>query len=119
MSKKILLIDDDAVGANLLSQLLQYMGYNVFPLERVDRIFTEITKCQPDLILLYDTLSTINSGVVERCIHAVESSSRIPVIKFSESDYVSFSSLLTNQENAKNIFGLNAFIQKIEHSFAA
>ncbi|QJD94508.1 response regulator [Mucilaginibacter robiniae] len=119
MKKRILLIDDDVIGANLLSQLLNYMGYEVCSLPRIERVFYEIPKCKPDLILLHDILSTISSNVIERSINAIDGSSHIPVVKFSESDYSGFTSLLASQENVKHITSLDTFIQKIEHQLVA
>jgi PleD family two-component response regulator len=119
MPRKILLIDNDAVKLNLLSQLLSCKGYDVSTLQRTDRIFFEIAKSQPDVILLSEMLTDVNSHTVERSIQAVDSSRQIPLIKLSQKDYSGFTALMTNHEGTPGFNGLDNLIHRIELQWVA
>jgi PleD family two-component response regulator len=83
MSKRILIIDEDIVELNRLSQILGCQGYDVCPLSRSYKVFTEITRCQPDLILLDSKNTEMNSYTVSRALKAIDAAKDIPLMLIS------------------------------------
>lgn len=116
MRKKILLVEEDVIELNMLSHLLTCKGYEVCALSRSDKLFYEIPKCDPDLILLDDGLKMIDSGVLSRALRALEEINRIPVMVISGKTYIS-SEFVTGDE--KVIYGIDILAKEIEYQLAA
>lgn len=87
MSKRIMIIDEDLMELNRLSELLGCQGYDVCPLHRSYKVFTEISRCRPDLILLDSMLSEMDSMLVSRAIQAIDTVKDIPLMLISGKDY--------------------------------
>ncbi|UEG52231.1 hypothetical protein LLH06_14785 [Mucilaginibacter daejeonensis] len=80
MKKKIMIIEEDVIELNRLSLLLGFRGYEVCPLHRSYKVFTEITRCEPDIILLDAELSSMDSAVVSRALSTMNQTRDIPVV---------------------------------------
>jgi PleD family two-component response regulator len=87
MSKRIMIIDEDLMELNRLSQILGCQGYDVCPLSRSYKVFTAISKCQPDLILMDTMLSEMDSLVLSRAIKAIDTVKEIPLMLISGKNY--------------------------------
>lgn len=87
MSKRIMIIDEDLMELNMLSQILDCKGYDVCPLSRSYKVFTEISKCQPDLILLDSMMSQMDSLVLSRAIKSIDTIKEIPVMLITGKNY--------------------------------
>jgi PleD family two-component response regulator len=87
MSKCIMIIDEDLMELNRLSQILDCQGYDVCPLSRSYKVFTEISKCHPDLILVDSMLTEMDSMVLSRAIKAIDTSKDIPLMVISGKNY--------------------------------
>ncbi|MEO6630981.1 MAG: response regulator, partial [Mucilaginibacter sp.] len=62
MSQKILIVDDDHDILNVLKDLLEHEGYEVVALDYTDSIINNITKYNPDLVMLDFLLAGVNGG---------------------------------------------------------
>lgn len=102
MSKRIMIIDEDVMELNRLSQILGCQGYDVCPLQRSYKVFTEITKCQPDLILLDSMLSEMDSMALSRALNAIENAKNIPLMMISGKDYNTYTYTFKPQGVANN-----------------
>jgi DNA-binding response OmpR family regulator len=117
MSKRILLVEEDVIGLNMLSQLLTCRGYEVYALHRSDRIMTEIPRCHPDLIMLDQNLQRISSSVIQRALKAVDTVSEIPVMLISGDAYQE--DLQRQGELSNNLPAIDALVYEIERQLAA
>ncbi len=75
-----MIIEEDVIELNRLSLLLGFRGYEVCPLHRSYKVFTEITRCEPDIILLDAELSSMDSAVVSRALSTMNQTRDIPVV---------------------------------------
>ncbi|MBS7565036.1 response regulator [Mucilaginibacter sp. Bleaf8] len=116
MSKRILLVEEDLIELNMLSQLLTCKGYEVCTLSRSDKLFNEIPKCHPDLILLDKGLKTIDSGVLSRALKAIDTVSNIPVMVISGRSYTNVNTIIGRSSAVPDI---DALVNEIEHQLAA
>ncbi len=83
MTKKILLIDDDTIFAEVLEAGLTDAGFCVVSFSEVDDIFKTIEQQQPDLILMDYLLQGINGGDLCCQIKRNRETLHIPVILMS------------------------------------
>lgn len=90
MSKRIMIIDEDVMELNRLSQILGCRGYDVCPLQRSYKVFTEISKCRPDLILLDSMLTEMDSVVLSRALNSLDTAKNIPLMMISGKNYNSY-----------------------------
>jgi len=98
MSKRIMIIDEDLMELNRLSQILDCQGYDVCPLSRSYKVFTEISKCHPDLILVDSMLTEMDSMVLSRAIKAIDTSKDIPLMVISGKNYNNYTYEVKPQE---------------------
>lgn len=87
MSKRIMIVDEDLMELNRLSQILGCRGYDVCPLSRSYKIFTAISSCHPDLILVDSMLTGMDSAVLSRAIKAIDTVKEIPLMLISGKNY--------------------------------
>lgn len=102
MSKRIMIIDEDVMELNRLSQILGCQGYDVCPLSRSYKVFTEITRCQPDLILLDSMNTEMDSMAVSRALKAIDTVKHIPLMLISGKDYNHYTYAFKPQSNVVN-----------------
>lgn len=94
MSKKILIVDDNAAILEMLSEALTDSGYQTSSLSNAEKIFDRITDYQPNLILLDIMLGAADGRLI--CA-AIKEQQAIPVIVISG-----------NANNASSLFQTGA-----------
>jgi|GEM_PF-2936509 len=123
MSKRIMIIDEDVMELNRLSLILGCKGYDVCSLHRSYKVFSEISKCRPDIILMDTMLTEMDSMVVTRALKAIDSAKDIPLMLISGKDYNNYSMPFRNPEVLPDTSvaanGINALIQDIELKLAS
>ena len=85
MAKKILIIEDDKLLANLLTKKLEKEGYEVSVSPQGDKGLTEAKKIKPDLILLDIIMPAMDGFEVMEELKKDEDLIKIPVIIISNS----------------------------------
>jgi DNA-binding response OmpR family regulator len=103
MSQKILIVDDDHDILSVLKDLLEHEGYEVLALDYTDSIINNITKYNPDLVMLDFLLAGVNGGELCHEIKINSQTSWMPVIMLS-----AFPRVLESLGN----YGSDAFIAK-------
>ena len=103
--RKLLVVDDKAENRSLLLNLLEPLGYEVFPAENVQQEIEQPQKVKPDLILT-DLVMPIKTG-----FEAVEELRQIP--DFHHIPIIAISSSILEIDSEQNpIAGCNAFLVK-------
>jgi len=103
MPQKILIVDDDHDILSVLKDLLEHEGYEVIALDYTDSIINNITKYNPDLVMLDFLLAGVNGGELCHEIKINSKTSWLPVIMLS-----AFPRVLDSLGN----YGSDAFIAK-------
>jgi DNA-binding response OmpR family regulator len=103
MPQKILIVDDDHDILSVLKDLLEHEGYEVVTLDYTDSIINNITKYNPDLVMLDFLLAGVNGGELCHEIKINNKTSWLPVIMLS-----AFPRVLDSLGN----YGSDAFIAK-------
>ena len=85
MAKKILIIEDDKLLANLLTKKLEKEGYEVSVSPQGDKGLTEAKKIKPDLILLDIIMPAMDGFEVMEELKKDEELVKIPIIIVSNS----------------------------------
>lgn len=121
MCKRILVVDDDPAILSIVKDLLEYEGYEVNTLPGAEKMFEEIQKHTPDLILLDVMLAGMDGREICRTIKEKTETHNIPVILVSATH--NLSSTLT-QEGAPDDFLNKPFdicilLEKIHQQLAA
>lgn len=121
MAKRIMIIDEDVMELNRLSLLLGCKGYDVCALHRSYKVFSEISKCHPDLILMDSMLSEMDSMVVSRALKVIDAAKNIPLLLISGKNYNNYSFAHKGQESngPQLATGINALIKDIELKLAS
>jgi CheY-like chemotaxis protein len=101
--KHVLIIDNDPEVLNVLKDILNYDGYLVTAKQDVQDILSEISLCQPDLILIDYLLNGINGGELCGMIKRNEATSHLPVVLIS-----AYGKILNSLGN----YGCDAVIEK-------
>jgi DNA-binding response OmpR family regulator len=83
MPQKILIVDDDHDILSVLKDLLEHEGYEVITLDYTDSIINNITKYNPDLVMLDFLLAGVNGGELCHEIKINNKTSWLPVIMLS------------------------------------
>jgi DNA-binding response OmpR family regulator len=121
MSKRILIVDDDADILEMLTYFLSESGYEINGLLRGDKVFDAIRNFHPDLILMDVMLSGLDGRTICTKIKSEPDTKFLPVILISGSHDLADS---LNQLGAPNDFLAKPFdiehlLYKIEFQFAA
>lgn len=87
MRKRILVVDDEISIVEAINDILTIYGYEVFTVSRGDKVFEEIVKCHPDLILMDIMLAGMDGRTICRALSAIDSTSTIPVILLTGGNY--------------------------------
>jgi len=80
MSKRLLIIDNDAEVLNMMQEALVYEGFEVKILEDAGDVFEVIETYQPDLIMIDYILNGINGGEICHEIKVNPQTGYIPVV---------------------------------------
>ena len=85
---KILIIDDDPAGTQLLSTLLEFEGYRTLPLENWEEPLGDLERYRPDLVIMDVYLRATNGldilGQIRE--HADPEIANVPVLMMSAED---------------------------------
>lgn len=114
MSKRILIIDNDAEVLSMMQEALVYEGFEVKAQEEADRIFEVIDDYQPDLIMIDYILDGINGGEICHDIKTNRITFHIPVVIVS-----AYSKVILSLGNYKSDaflakpFGLDELVQMV------
>lgn len=116
--KNILIIDDDPVVHNLLSDALKKEGYEVFISREGSSYSDRITKDKPDLILLDIIMPDLNGFQILEEIKNKSSAPGIPIIilsSFFEKDSVKKAMDLGAEDYwLKSDFTISQLVEKIK-----
>jgi len=88
MSKKILIVEENALMMEVLTYILINSGYEVFTLANAGEVFNYIKINHPDLIILDDGLHGINGLEICQLIKLNKTTSNLPVIMCSGDDHI-------------------------------
>ena len=80
MSKRLLIIDNDAEVLNMMQEALEYEGFEVKIQGDTNQVFDVIAEYQPDLIMIDYILDGINGGETCHQIKVNPVTSHLPVI---------------------------------------
>ncbi|HTK18187.1 MAG TPA: response regulator [Mucilaginibacter sp.] len=121
MTKKILILDDDADILDMLSYFLSDNGYEVSTMLRGDKVLETIRSFHPDLILMDVMLANMDGRLICRNLKAESETRALPVILISGTHNLSES---LNQQGAPDDFLAKPFdieylLHKIEFQLAA
>lgn len=105
--RRILLIEDNDVNRMLLSDYLNYCGYNVQSLSKGSAFFSTIEKFQPELMLLDLKLPDIDGYSLLEQIQKKPNLSKIPVI------VVSAFAFKADQERAMKLGARHYFVKPV------
>lgn len=121
MKKRILVVDDDAGVIEALYEILHFHGYEVFTVQRGDKVFESIVKHNPDLILMDIMLSGMDGRTICRALRAIDSTCKIPIILLSGGNYERQATLQRSAANdyLAKPFNMTTLISKIENQLAA
>ncbi|HZY35242.1 MAG TPA: response regulator [Mucilaginibacter sp.] len=122
MSKKILIVEDDALMLEVLAYILSSNGYEVRTLAGGSEVFNQIKNNRPDLIIVDADLPGINSRDICRLIKLNKTTSDLRVIMCA-SDDDPIESILNQNGSPDDVlekpFDIKSLIQKVEFQFAA
>jgi len=86
MSKKILILDDDADVLNMLSYFLSESGYEVDTLLSGEKVFEAIANFHPDLVLMDVMLANMDGRDMRARLRSKPETKSLPVILISVAD---------------------------------
>ena len=122
MSKKILIVEDSALMAEVMTYILINYGYEVIALNNGNDVFNKIKASHPDLVILDAILPGINGLEICQLIKLNKATQSLPVIMCSGDDESIGKSL--KQRGAPDDvlikpFDINCLIEKVEFQLAA
>jgi len=121
MSKKILILDDDADVLNMLSYFLSESGYEVDTLLSGEKVFEAIANFHPDLVLMDVMLANMDGRLMCASLKSKQETKSLPVILISVTDDV-FESCRSHGAPDDVIvkpFNIENLLEKIELQLAA
>lgn len=121
MKKRILIVDDDAGVIEVLEEMLTLHDYEVRTVQRGDKVFENIVKHHPDLILMDIMLAGMDGRTICRALRAIDSTSHIPIILLSGGSYETAPTLKQSfaDDFIHKPFDMHDLISKIEGRLSA
>lgn len=121
MNKKILIVDDNELIAEVMSYILTNNGYQVDTLNSGDGVVAQINNTHPDLIIMDIKLPGVDGRDICKIIKHNKATEHLPVIICSANDDIADS---LRQEGPPNDilskpFDMTALLNKVEHQLAA
>jgi DNA-binding response OmpR family regulator len=121
VSKKILIVEDNPLLAEVMAYILTNNGYEVTTLPNGSEVFRMIKSSHPDLVILDALLPGIDGRQICQLIKLNNTTSGLPVIICSGEDNIDES---LKQKGApddvlQKPFDINIFLQKVECQLAA
>jgi DNA-binding response OmpR family regulator len=122
MSKKILIVEDDALMLEVMAYILSSSGYDVSTLSSGGEVFNQIKINRPDLVIVDTDLSGINSREICRLIKLNNTTRNMRVIMCSNEDD-SPETIMEQKGSPDDVlekpFDISSLMQKVEHQLAA
>ncbi|AMR30858.1 hypothetical protein A0256_05185 [Mucilaginibacter sp. PAMC 26640] len=121
MTKKILIVDDNELIAEVMGYILTNSGYQVTTLHRGDSVVAQIKDTLPDLLILDIMLPGVDGRDICRILKHNKATQNLPIIICSANDDIEDS---LKQEGAPNDilskpFDMNSLLNKVELQLAA
>ena len=121
MSKKILIVDDNALMIEVMTYILINNGYEVVAISSGIDVFNNIKDTHPDLIILDAILPGINGREICQLIKLNKTTRNLPVIMCSGDETIG--EALTQKGAPDDVlqkpFDINCLIEKVEYQLAA
>lgn len=121
MNKKILIVDDNELIAEVMSYILTNNGYDVTTLNSGDGVVTQIKDSHPDLVIMDIMLPGIDGRDICRIIKHNKATENLPVIICSANDDIEDAMKQVGPPNdiLSKPFDMSALLNKVEHQLAA
>jgi DNA-binding response OmpR family regulator len=121
MAKRILIIDDNELMAEVMTYILTGNGYEVIALNGGDNIFNDIKTIHPDLVILDALLPGMDGRDICKLIKLNRDTQNLPVIICSGSDDIddALSQRGAPDDILHKPFNINNLVEKVEHQLAA
>ena len=121
MSKKILIVDDNALMIEVMTYILINYGYEVVALSDGVEVLNNIKANHPDLIILDARLPGIDGREICQLIKLNKTTCNLPVIICSgdESIYESLKQKGAPDDILQKPFDISSLIEKVEYQLAA
>jgi len=121
LAKKILIVEDNLLLAEVMSYILTNSGYQVTTLSNGTGVFSMIKNSHPDLVILDAILPGIDGLEICQLIKLNYTTRRLPVIICSGEDAIEGS--LTQKGAPDDVlqkpFDISLLLQKVEYQLAA
>ncbi len=122
MSKKILIVENDALMREVMAYILTSRGYEVFTLPNGSDVFKNIKINHPDLVIMESVLPGIGGREMCQLIKLNDTTRNLPVIMCTGDD--DQKEYLQQQTGApddvlEKPFDIKSLIQKVEYQLAA
>ena len=122
MSKKILIVENDALMREVMAYILTSNGYEVFTLSNGSEVFKNIKINHPDLVIIEAVLPGINGRDICQLIKLNKTTRDLPVIMCTGDD--DRAEYLQQQTGApddvlEKPFDIKSLMQKVEYQLAA
>jgi len=122
MSKKILIVEDDALMLEVMAYILSSSGYDVSTLSSGGEVFNQIKINRPDLVIVDTDMSGINSREICRLIKLNNTTRNMRVIMCSNEDD-SPETIMEQKGSPDDVlekpFDISSLMQKVAHQLAA
>ncbi len=121
MPKKILIVEENVLMAEIMTNILNNIGYDVIPLYNGYEVFTHIKTDQPDLVILDIMLPGIDNEDVCSLIKLNSETRNLPIIICSGNEDID--EFITHTGAPDDIlykpFDITALVQKVQFQLAA
>jgi CheY-like chemotaxis protein len=121
MSKKILIVENNALMIEVMTYILINSGYEVFAVTSGSEVFNNIKKNHPDLVIMDALLPGINGLEICQLIKLNKATQNLPVIMCSGDDSINDSLKHKGAPNAilQKPFDISSLIEKVQYQLAA
>jgi DNA-binding response OmpR family regulator len=121
MSKRILVVEDNALMLEVLVYILASNGYEVYTLSNGVEVFNNIKKIHPDLVIIDLVLPGIAGTEICQLIKLNATTQHLPVIMCSGDDIQAeiFNRRGAPDDVLQKPFDINSLIKKVAYQLAA
>jgi DNA-binding response OmpR family regulator len=121
MSKRILIVEDNALMLEVLVYILSSNGYEVYTLSSGIEVFNNIKKIHPDLVIIDLVLPGIAGKEICQLIKLNATTQKLPVIMCSGDETAA--EILNHRGAPDDVlqkpFDISSLIKKVEYQLAA
>jgi CheY-like chemotaxis protein len=121
VSKKILIVEDNALMLEVMAYILSSNGYEVCGITSGNEVFKQIKLTRPDLVIVDTDESGINSQEICRLIKLNNTTRDLPVIMCSsdEPEETSLEEKGSPNDVLEKPFDIKSLIQMVKYQLAA